>query len=379
MFRLHHGHSVQHPADAGRHFDFVIPAVTNRSAGRDGRRLHWTQRILHVTVLGLIFCMINRGIAEAGSAAERVTIVLQPNVTVSTFHVTLGDIADVRTTSQSAESLIKSLDVATLKDPDASTVLTRSFLMIRLSLDGWRRNEVSIVGAETVKVTFRLPSELTDIDVEAAAVKTMAVLHGVAEDELRVRLTSPFMQSVPQAIRDAADLHLEVLPPVGTRLGQTSMTVRLWDGSDFLMARPARFDVLRRYKVAVTRASLQRDQVVSERDVRFESRFLKTAADEPDPDQVIGKVIRTSIGPGTILSVGKLSKPVSKPVQQEIAVRARDRVQVTVRIGGIQVVYQRAEAMESGRPGDVIRIRNPDTKKEFAGRIVGPGIVVVQQ
>jgi flagella basal body P-ring formation protein FlgA len=117
--------------------------------------------------------------------------------------------------------------------------------------------------------------------------------------------------------------------------------------------------------------SLQRDDIVGERDVHFETRFLAVDQDEPDEDQVVGQRVRTTLGPGSILSLNDLADP--PPQARPLVVHKRDKVRVTAVSGNVRVVLEAAEAMDAGRVGDAIRARNLQSGKIISGRISGPG------
>jgi hypothetical protein len=60
-----------------------------------------------------------------------------------------------------------------------------------------------------------------------------------------------------------------------------------------------------------------------------------------------------------------------------VLVRQRDLVKAVARVGGL-CVTAKAEAEQDGRAGDLIRVRNIDSKKEIVGRVVDRGLVEVE-
>ena len=51
-------------------------------------------------------------------------------------------------------------------------------------------------------------------------------------------------------------------------------------------------------------------------------------------------------------------------------IQPRDIVRVVAQTGGLTVVLQAAEAMEQGRKGQLIRVRNVKSKKILVGRVI---------
>ena len=55
-------------------------------------------------------------------------------------------------------------------------------------------------------------------------------------------------------------------------------------------------------------------------------------------------------------------------------VKRQEPVRVRLAVGGV-AVETTAIATSDGRPGEVIRVRNKQTQKTYAARVVGPGLV----
>ena len=55
-------------------------------------------------------------------------------------------------------------------------------------------------------------------------------------------------------------------------------------------------------------------------------------------------------------------------------VKRQEPVRVRIAVGAV-MVETTAIATTDGRPGEVIRVRNKQTQKTYAARVVGPGLV----
>ena len=71
-----------------------------------------------------------------------------------------------------------------------------------------------------------------------------------------------------------------------------------------------------------------------------------------------------------------LSLAVLFPLQAlaEQGVKRQQPVRVRIAVGAV-MVETTAIATTDGRPGEVIRVRNKQTQKTYAARVVGPGLV----
>ena len=314
--------------------------------------------------------------ASATFAASPLALDLPAEVTVGTRHVSAADLVSSTDTAGPLLNRLRAIDVAEIPEDATELTLRKSLLRIRLMLAGLDAGNLQVTGPEVIHVKLVEPVPLADTDVEAAAVKTLAWSLGVNVEDLQVGLNRPFMQTVPPSVRAVPGLRVEVSAPLRPQPGQLSLAVRLWDGNNLVYSRSGRFDVLKRHRVMVSRVSLSRNAIVRPEDVQVEYRYLSKRADEPSENDVYGQRVRTGLNAGDVLSLRDLSRPV--PQISEIVVKSRDKVRVTAVSGALQIHLRNAQAMQSGRVGDVISVRNPDSRETFAGTVTGPGTVQIR-
>ncbi len=310
------------------------------------------------------------------AARAELVVQLRDNPIVTSRHVTLADVADVSSTTTSEKTIAEHLDLIELKPTEQATMMNRSYVRIRLQVAGWGSDEIRLSGPEKIFVEYEEPQPIADEDIEVAAMKTIQKVLGIPAEELRVRLVSPFVTALPTGVRNRSDLRVEVLPPTAGRLGQVSLNVMLWEGRNVLARRTGRFEVLRRHRVAVTRVSLQREATISESDIQFENRFLSTKADEPTEEDVYGQRVRISMKPGQILSLRDVVPPA--PKRAEMSVKRGSKVRVIATSGLLKIELRQAEALEDGRIGDYISLRNMESKQVIIGRVVDAGQVAIR-
>jgi hypothetical protein len=81
---------------------------------------------------------------------------------------------------------------------------------------------------------------------------------------------------------------------------------------------------------------------------------------------------------GTAPAAPSPTRPGDPPADDRpIVVKSRDRVRMIVHLGPVNVVAA-GEALQDGRSGQSIRIRNVDSNKTVQGRVLGPGVVEVE-
>lgn len=302
-------------------------------------------------------------------------VIVPEQVAVTAKSVRLGDVAEIICNDVNLKSGLAAVDIAEVSAGQLVSV-SPSFIAIRLRLAGFRSDQFEVTGGGDCQLELVEPQLLTDREVEEIAMKTFQQALGVPIEDLRVRLTTPFMAGLPTGIRNQENLRVEVAVPVRDRLGQVSTMVRLWKEDELVATRATRFDVLKRQIVAVALVSLQREQPVGSSNIRLESRFVDKAVDEPSPTDLIARVPKRDLRAGELVSLGDLKAVVGEA--RPVVVNARDTVEVVAIRGRLRVKLRTAQALQSGKIGDMIQFRNLDSSVVRSGRVVGAGQIEIR-
>jgi flagella basal body P-ring formation protein FlgA len=123
-------------------------------------------------------------------------------------------------------------------------------------------------------------------------------------------------------------------------------------------------------EIATVARAVERGGVLKDADVLIERRPRTEAGRDivTRRDQVIGLAARNSLQPGRPLRASDLVKP--------NLVQRNETVTLTYEVPGI-VLTVRGKAIDGGAEGDVISVRNEQSKRTVQGVIAGPGRVVV--
>lgn len=115
---------------------------------------------------------------------------------------------------------------------------------------------------------------------------------------------------------------------------------------------------------------LKRDELyVDRRDVSHLRSYF-TAVDD-----LVGKSLGHTVRPLQVIEESHLGKASSKA--GPVLVKRRDAVKLVVRAGGILSVSVVGEALEDGRVGEMIRVRNVDSNSIVLGRVISQDKVEV--
>lgn len=308
--------------------------------------------------------------------AEEIRIHINAQAVVSDTTVLLGAIATVTCSDPLRAKAVETVDVKLLDITQPSETISQRLVQIRLILAGYKMEDLRMTGADRTVVVFQPPQKLTDAQVEQQASEVLSQAFNVAPEDLRVSLQSGFVQSLSAEIRDQEALELKILPPARRSLGPVTLSLQLWKDNGLLLTRSAVFDVRRRHRVAVARVSLSREVPINETNVQFENRFLSTEVDELEPNQVVGRNVRGILVPGSIVQMRDLQTTVRS--NSDMLVRKGDAIQVIAVARQLRTSIRNIEALEDGRMGDRIRMKNRDSGKEIVGEVLGPGQAIVR-
>jgi flagella basal body P-ring formation protein FlgA len=295
-------------------------------------------------------------LALASPAAAATTVALKPEARVASGYVALTDVADVR-----------------------GEALPAVWLGRAPAKGEWME-----VTAEGVRIELRKAG----VSLRTVTVCGSCVVRG-AEADLRPGLDG-FREIAARAIGEAARTALpgaavsaqvlEIDAPADANFSKVEIVAV--KPADAWWLGDARFRIFVNIgdadsAVWIARASVRgtRRGVVARRALRAGHRVVSTdvaIADVPAGEtgafaeemDVIGRVMASDVAENAPL--------VAEALRSGPLVLRGDEVLVTSG-GGRAALKRTAVAMEEGRAGDVIRAKNPDSKKEFRIRVTGPG------
>ena len=308
--------------------------------------------------------------------AAEIQIQLKETAVVHGSQVLLSSIATVSCSDPVRKKEAEDVEVTQLDLTLPSETISQRFVNIRLRISGFPMEDLTLSGAEETVVVFEPSQKLTDTQVEEQALVVMTQALNVAPEDLKVLLQSGFVQTLPKNLHDVDGLQLKILPPARQSLGPVTLPVQIWHIDKLLFARTAVFDVRRRHHVAVARISLSREIPIDESNVQFENRFMTTEVDELDPNQILGRSVRGNVVAGGIVQMRDLQTTTRSDV--DIVVKKGDAIQVIAMARRLRTSIRNIEALEDGRLGDRIRMKNRDSGKEIVCEIIGPGQAIVR-
>ncbi|MEZ6145702.1 MAG: flagellar basal body P-ring formation chaperone FlgA [Planctomycetaceae bacterium] len=309
-------------------------------------------------------------------AGDSITVRLHERVHVSESIVRVRHVAEVSGSNMTAVDRARELDVMNLTEENAEQILTRELLQVRLLLAGFPLDAVTMNGAETVTVTLAAVSPYPSLDVEHAAAISMAGALGSPLEDVRVKLAAPL--EMPQDTRTTGNqrISIDVLPPVRPTPGRVRLTVRLLVDGELRNTVSGLFDVRVRHTVVLASASLPTGTVLTADHLTVNDEWSDERPVHVDIGDLFDRQLRRSIPVGVPVGLRDL-KPVTDAKSQPL-IAVGDVVRLVVRQGNLTVIVPTAEALQSGLPGETIRVRNLESRKIVVGRVVSAREVEVR-
>ncbi|MBX3444709.1 MAG: flagellar basal body P-ring formation protein FlgA [Planctomyces sp.] len=333
-------------------------------------------RVAAVAVLALLAACVGPSRAAWAGSIE---IALRNQADVATAIVRIGDVAEVHSDDRAAAERLRQLDLTELREPGDEDTITLAHVRARMLLDGIATSSVRMTGARqtTVRRVRATPAPTTDASGHAQ-VSGQSPLLDLLREEITARLSAQWLANfddvevrfvgvegrVARNIPDDAIPELEL--PQRVDPGRLALRVRWLVNEQLLRTEPVSVEVRLRQPVVLATAAIPRGQVVQASHLIVEERLLGSRVEPVSPEEFVGRSARRTISPGDV--VGSRDLGIAKQNQPDV--KSRDVVRVVARKGGVTVVLQAAEALQAGRIGETIRVRNLQSNRVLMGQIV---------
>lgn len=327
---------------------------------------------VHVLVCAGLLTLVGVVRAQEGSTPVRVQV--RGKVFTSVRGVKVGDLALMEGGSPKLRDAMENLELDRFSSSERRSItFTKSQLKFRLLLAGFPQSGFRLEGAKRVVVTF-LDQDVTAKDVGGAALQELQRRLPWKPEEIEIRQMGE-IQVPPLRLKPTDHLTLEAtLRPAGSLLGRSQVDVSIVSDGRILSSVLVDFEVQLYQQVAVVLRRIERGEALTKENVKWDRRPMNSSSRyltfQPG---LLGQQAKRLLQPGEILRTADVVAPVESA---PILIQARDRVRMVVRLGNYRVVAV-GEALQSGKEGDWIRLRNVTSRAVVRGRVRSAGEVEV--
>ncbi|MCF8061401.1 MAG: flagellar basal body P-ring formation chaperone FlgA [Deltaproteobacteria bacterium] len=304
---------------------------------------------------------------QAPAADGSLEIHITGETTVRGDAVTLGQIASFEPAGDPRVASLKGMELASAPAPGNSYRFNRRFLDYKVG------SAVADLGDE---VTVKAPDSL--VVHRTAQVVTSAHMEEIFRDHVLETAPWPENEIELESIRVPEDvalpegaLHWNIRGNGNAEyLGNVSATLTFYVDNRQIRRVPvsARVSITRDVVRAVRR--IQRGDLIDRGDVMLvrETSMRRSGDALVDPEEAVGKRAARSIRSGNTLTAAMVENPPLVERGSSVIILAEnDTLRITTR----------GEALEDGRRGERIRVRNLQSGKEFFTTVKAPGWVTV--
>ncbi len=311
--------------------------------------------------------------ASDGQGGDVIVVTLRPTAIVDQPIATVAEVASLQGGESWLRQRIAALDIAEVQRSGRPATVTRNQLALRIQLAGIDGRAFKVNGAAEVAIDIKAAS-LSEQDVIKTAQDAILRRFKVDIGDLEFRLLEAVhLPSVDIAPNDQIRLIVDT-PPVAISAGKTRIDIGVMVNEQRRASVTVSAEVMFFRQVAVTTRRMEAGEAVLADSVRVERR----PAGSNDQwlsytEQLLGKHAMHTIAPGQTLTAEDLDQPAGG---DEVVIKTRDSVKLIAVIGSLRLIAS-GEALEDGKIGQIIRIRNTESNRVVSGRVMARGTVEV--
>lgn len=329
----------------------------------------WTSRLWAVTVTFLVGGWVFLGpvlfyLPPAAAATRPLIVQLRDRADVSGVTVTLGEIATITGGDPAQRSHLARVYIGRSPLPGSSREISPGYIEVRLRQAGISQRSVRLIPPPGGAVKITTSTQLITAGMLAAAVEEKMARSSVDMTDTAVQVVSAPVIPVPRG-----DIELQVGNLPSSVSGSFRVRVSVYVDGELCRTIWARVQVVVRHPVVVAAADIAPGTVIVSSAVALQAGSGVAGTVFSRVEDVIGLKARRHIRKGEAL--------VRADVMSPATVERGDTVMIRVRLGDI-LVRSVGIALESGRPGQVIRVQNRDSQKEIEALVVDKGLVEVK-
>jgi flagella basal body P-ring formation protein FlgA len=317
---------------------------------------------LHVPVFSLIAAVCALVCSAAPARAQHNSVTVHGVTKITGGRITLGDIAtiagDLRFIVQ-AESVV----IGNAPYAGSERSLTRNQIAGRLRQHGLNPREIALDCPDTVRI-------LSDYR-EYGEAELQRIFVDYILSEMPWRRDQVDIQNVqcrPVQIPNVAHRHRVVARSGGDFSGRSCAMIEFYDGTTLLGKTPVSAAIQVMAPVLVAQRTINRHDVLSDADLRYESRDITSLSRSVmvDSREIVGRRAKGRINQGGLLTPAM--------VEPAPVIKKGDIVTLYVESDALKITVP-GEALQDGYLNEIISVSNLMSKKHIYGFVSGPSMV----
>ncbi len=293
---------------------------------------------------------------------DKLRIHLLRKVTIQSDIVKLGEVTIVRADEPLA-SHVSEIPLGKISVPGQEVVLDRPMILSRLASNGIRSLDVTLTGAEEVVVTKK-DIVITGKEIAESARQLLGRLtpaRAVCEYNI---------MRVPRDMVLAPVEEVKLVPQLIDEINGSMARVRVIAvaGDEILAQREVRFQLKYKSRRMVTLMDIPANSVLYPGNAKVET-FISSYPEPSNWEPMYGMVTKRKIPAFTVIKTTMVSSP-----EQQITIKRNSNVVIQIKTG-LMTITASGRAVEQGKTGDIIKVKNVDSQRIVLTRVKEDGTV----
>lgn len=298
--------------------------------------------------------------------AGEVEINLINRVVLKEKTITFSDISNVTGDDVDLVNEINNIEIGMTPWANSTRRIDQDFLKMRLKSTNINISDVTFTNAKSVVVSVE-STKITGYEIAQKAKEYMLSALPTADRETTVELVRmPGDKWVPRSMEEI-DFDISLVDSSKDR-GNIDVIVTASSDSKRFFKIPVSFKVRVYEYVAIAKRRIRRNQQLTKGNLSMARRETTRVRGFAffDIKDLIGMVTTTSIQPNTILTENEVEIPPT--------IKQGSIVKLLIQASGFRIVTK-GMAQQTGYTGEVIKVKNMDSKKLLYGEIIDSGSI----
>ncbi|HYV38338.1 MAG TPA: flagellar basal body P-ring formation chaperone FlgA [Gemmataceae bacterium] len=325
-----------------------------------------------LAAIGFALCCPCAVLAQAD--AKAVIVTLRASAVVDEPVVMLGAVASIDGGEPWIRQKIGSLDVAEVSAAGKSVVISCEQVALRIQLAGFDTQSFKVIGPAQTMVKM-VAVGLTQEDVVKVAQQAVMQRLKAAPQDVEFRLVEPVRLPALSIAPDESLRFVVETQSQAITVGKTRIDVGIVVNGQRRAAVTVVLEVSACRDAVIATRRIEAGELLQADCLRKERRAVRPGdAWVPYSDQLLGKRVAHAISAGQTITSASLALPVD---DDEVVIHNRDTIKLVAVLGSMRVLAT-GEALQDGKLGQLIRVRNIESGKTVAGRVLDSGNVEVE-
>jgi flagella basal body P-ring formation protein FlgA len=309
----------------------------------------------------ILFFVLSMLVLIPNILADKIQINLLDKVTLSEKTVTFSDVATVTGDDVDLVGKINKIEIGGTPWPNNVRRIGRDFMKMRLKFSNVKTSDVVFNNAKSVEISVEA-TKITGLEIAQKAKEYLSSFLPMVDRETTIELVKfPGDQWVPRK-RSEVDIDISLVDSSKDR-GNINLIVSATSNSIPLFKVPVNFKVRVFEYVAIAKKRIGRHRNLTRENIfigKRETTRMRGIAFS-SMENLVGKITTMAIQPNTILTEGIVEIPPT--------VTQGSLIKLFITAKGFKIVTK-GLAQQTGYTGDVIKVKNLDSKKMLYGKII---------